>query len=563
MTPEEIFAIARRAIAAGESPRAVDRGIAEYSGGRYTTYASLAQSVRQNGGEVSTRNKSGGTNPSAPDDARFSWTDLRANERAVNRAWDPENRGLLDNNDRYAPKNAAAHERAHARDSLPPIDPESARSEAIRLNMTDREYQAEYARAAMHGASMGLRPRIVGAAAALGALYPGGKSPAQAYTSTRDRELAKVEAFRAQHGRGAELAGGLLSPGLGAAKAGVGAAVRAGRVAAGMRRGAVVGGATGGLLSLGADEDLTDRGTAAGVAKGIAKGAAIGVPLGGAGAVATRAGRAAKGAAAMDDVAEEFGRRAGVPGGNIGNAVEAAKQARKAVSSSAYSQLDAIDAIDDPEVLAALQTPHILRAAQKVMGKDVLARPPSFLELQATEKTLRGLKNAAGRTGRTDQVDDYSKALDTLGDVMRRRVPGYATAQAQYGAAKAAEKAFTMGERWWNKPAHLVRRELDKMPSGAARENARLAMAARTYDQLANRGGRLTKAQVERFTSIGGAARLRSMFKDPKDADAFLQEIERSGQAVVDKAKLVTTVKFLAAIGGVGAAGGLTMSLLD
>lgn len=187
------------------------------------------------------------------------------------------------------------------------------------------------------------------------------------------------------------------------------------------------------------------------------------------------------------------------------------------------------------------------------MGKEVATRPPSYVELQQIERTLRRSDNKAG--------------LETLRDVMTRRIAGHAEATAQYRAAKAAENGFKFGERWANKAPDRVAAELRKMPDDVSRENARLAMAANFFDKLSTKGGKITQRDVERLTSLGMRNRIRMMFKNAADADAFLEQVRRSGTAIADRRKLISTAKFLAGVGTLGAAigagGALTFSLLD
>ncbi len=140
-------------------------------------------------------------------------------------------------------------------------------------------------RSGLQGASLGFSDELRGAAQALGAILPGGQSPADAYTSGRNAERAALEQFKSEHpalAGGSELVGGLALP--------VGATVRGATAAAKVGRGALAGGLSAGGHAMGVGEgSVAER--AGGAIAPTAFGALGGAALGGFAAAIPKAAR--------------------------------------------------------------------------------------------------------------------------------------------------------------------------------------------------------------------------------------------------------------------------------
>lgn len=430
----------------------------------------------------------------------------------------------------------------------------------------------DFARMAAQGLTFGFADELAGLGAAI---VPGGRGYREAVEASRQR----VEDLRELNPMAAtlsEVAGGAALP-VGAFL-GIGgrAAVASGRLGGAAARGAATGAATGALTGLGeAEGTLAERAPEAGL--GGLFGGVVGGGLGGASGALGTVTRAFRGRTprTAQEIADALAKEAGVPGGQIGRMQDVAKETVKRVRSAFYQPLEeAFQEVDDEAILRFLRPRtgggEVARAVQwatrQVMGRDIQKRPPSFRELQSILRRLRGRASKAGQAGDPAEAQQFRQAAGELRALMERRIPGFAEAQAEYSRALAAKNAFDRGTKLWgagskrNRPEQ-IRQALAALPDDVARANARAGMAAAFYDELSRRGGRITKAQIEKLQAAGWQARLRELFPSREAFDRFNAQLEEAGEAILDaeaREAARATLRNWARIGigvGIGAAG--------
>ncbi|HEU0077274.1 MAG TPA: hypothetical protein VFQ76_06470 [Longimicrobiaceae bacterium] len=263
-----------------------------------------------------------------------------------------------------------------------------------------------------------------------------------------------------------------------------------------------------------------------------------------------------------DEIAERIATGAGIPGGKLGPAREAARRELARISETAYRPLEeAHPVIQDPTLRTLLRSPEIVPAARKVMGVKAVQQKaaPSFKELQQIRNALTSRATRNERAGDWHAAQMHRDAAQRLTDAMEKKLPGYTDANAQWKLARRASSAFDEGYTAGGKAnVEQIEQRLAALPEGAARDHFRRGMASRVYDQLATKGGRVTLKDVQRLQSAGMSAKLRMMFRDEAAYREFMADLERPGQAFAD-AQLAAPDSWLKRVGwktlGAAAAG--------
>lgn len=365
--------------------------------------------------------------------------------------------------------------------------------------------------------------------------------------------------------RGAHPIAATIAEGLGAAAVPVGGLSRAGFT---VGRGIATGALTGGLLGAGGGTGTAVQrapGAVAGAVGGGVAGGLLGFGVPAAERVVSRVVARAQGAPVprtAAQLAERFGERAGIGRtGEIGSLVDDAKAAIRQVRQTAFRPLEARFAVvDDPIIADFLNDPRMVPHVRGIVPRGENA---SFTQLQGVLNRLRGKRKAAATQGRSDLVQRFDELAGELDTRMRSQLEGFAEAQTQFRLASQASEAFDKGAKALNRtPESLARTMRDLDP--AARNNFRLGLASTMFDRLSQRGGVITKEQVERLQSLGWQGRLRQMFETDVQFSRFNKDLERAGMATLPKDGMTRMRRALWAALGIGAGGGFTArALLD
>ena len=415
----------------------------------------------------------------------------------------------------------------------------SERDEAIaRIGQGGGSATGDFLRMAGQGLTFDFGDEIAGAGAALGALAPGGRSPGEAFRETTDASRQRVADLRTANpgaSMAAEVAGGLLLPGAGAAKVGknggsltrglltgstrpsairsigmsagddalratrgtLRAAAKGGKEAAGvMGRGAAAGGLFGGLQGAGrAEGGLVERGKGAlevGIPSAAFGGAAAGL-FGAVPSVVTgMRGRAARNRARNPRIAHLSRNAANEEGvTNLPSQMLRQRDEAKDAIHQAFQQLD--------------EAPPIMSNQMKFALGDPLNAPAFRAEFRnhGLESHLRRFEDAinkpSGTRGAGLKFEDIQRVRGTLQDQIDdqlRRTQGGGIAQELIKRKNRFDDAVE--EMLPNQSVRMRWRQVsqvdDGLSAGAKAANGSIDAARLLESQFKDTGGEALQA---------------------------------------------------------------------
>jgi hypothetical protein len=267
------------------------------------------------------------------------------------------------------------------------------------------------------------------------------------------------------------------------------------------------------------------------------------------------AGRSGRGARVVEALKEGTGLSSG-----FNDAVKSADALIEKVRAEKYAPLEQAF----PEVrhgtLEKLLAADEWKGHVAAVSKEVATgkRPPSMQELQALRGRLRGLRESAGKKGRSDLVAKARDQLRVLDEAMREAVPGLEEADQAFAAASGSRRALDEGRRFYNRSGADVERRIAQL-SPEARQAFNIGRVHEISRRLQQRD-KQTPALLRRFMDAGPETKtlLRSMFPDEKTFGEFQRVLRREESAEAAVAALKKYIGYL----GAGAAGGAIASQL-
>lgn len=358
-------------------------------------------------------------------------------------------------------------------------------------------------RIVLSGGTLGLSDELRGAAEAIGALIPGGRSPGEAFRegteAERDR-LRRVREARPLTSLAGEGLGGVVTGGAGVKAAGKILGAGKGLLSR-VARAAGIGAAEAAAYGAGTGEGAGDR------AKRAATGAAVGAVAGGAipavaaggravGRGARRLRRAVGGDPLLGDAAEAGAELSGRlrEGAEVAGEIRPTTEAAQARGRQAFKNLDAIEDIGE-DVAAVLRNENVARLGS--VPREIVEgqRPASFSESQKAFQRIRKGRDRALRNADADSFTRFSEAMESLGDAINEATEG-AFAEANVGFREQQDiiRAAVQGRKLAGRAAEDVEAAFEAVATPEAREAFRQGVAA---------------SLVRRFDSAGPASFVR------------------------------------------------------
>jgi hypothetical protein len=153
---------------------------------------------------------------------------------------------------------------------------------------------------------------------------------------------------------------------------------------------------------------------------------------------------------------------------------------------------------------------------------------PSFEMVQEAVFKLESAGNRAQRAGDYNMAARLREAAKTVRLRLREAVPGYREVDAEYAQRLGLEDALVSGEEWFNRRGRLAnfRRDFDSL-TPAQKDEFRRGLVSKLVEQLENASHRQNVANDLMQRSKLLDAKLKTIFENPEHFDSFIANIEQ------------------------------------
>jgi hypothetical protein len=131
----------------------------------------------------------------------------------------------------------------------------------------------------------------------------------------------------------------------------------------------------------------------------------------------------------------------------INKAIAEAEANIKQVRAEQYVPLEKLHKVVDVPEIRALVVGPLADEMKTVAPQVAKGRAPSFTQLQGLQSRYRGLIKAAGKAGRSDLVQEYNQKLGMLTEATEKALPGVREANAAYAEASAIRRGLSEGRK--------------------------------------------------------------------------------------------------------------------